>query len=97
MTAAMDWSEGHVHTLGNVTIELDGDTATARSYVSAWHWYTSNAAAGADRPADFACVGQYHDELRREPQGWRIAKRTYSSTAPGNIAIGTFPTLPDAN
>jgi hypothetical protein len=91
MRQLMVWSEGHAHVLSNVHIELAGDRARARSYVTAWHWLAANAGAGSERPADYVSVGMYLDELRREAEGWRVADRRFDTSAPGYTAIGAFP------
>ena len=91
MRKLMDWSQGHAHVLSNVHVEVDGDAATARSYVTAFHWFASTAGDGDHRPADYVCVGQYHDRLRRLPEGWRVAERRFATTAPGYVALGAFP------
>jgi SnoaL-like domain len=59
------------HRLSNLAITVDGERATARSYVYA------HLQAVADNPASWVeALGHYDDELVRTPQGWRIAKRT---------------------
>lgn len=93
MRTLMEWSQGHTHVVTNIHIELDGDAATARSYVTAWHWFESTADQGEHRPADYVCVGQYHDRLRREADGWRVADRRFATTAPGYVAMGAFPAV----
>jgi 3-phenylpropionate/cinnamic acid dioxygenase small subunit len=55
------------HHLSNVTIRLDGDSEEAESYVIAWHEAPDGRTA--------TLFGQYHDRLRRLPEGWRIAGR----------------------
>jgi hypothetical protein len=59
------------HRLSNFTIALDGDRATARSYVFA------HLQALPDDPTSWVeALGHYDDELVRTPEGWRIARRT---------------------
>jgi hypothetical protein len=59
------------HRLSNIAVTVDGDRATARSYVFA------HLQALPDDPASWVeALGHYDDELVRTPQGWRIAKRT---------------------
>jgi SnoaL-like domain len=59
------------HRLTNFTISVDGDRATARSYVHAV------LQAIPDDPASWVeALGHYDDELVRTPEGWRIARRT---------------------
>jgi hypothetical protein len=91
MRTLLEWSEGHAHVLSNIHVGLDGDEATARSYVTAWHWFAANADAGPNRAADYVCVGQYHDRLRRLEDGWRVIDRRFATTAPGYVAVGAFP------
>jgi ketosteroid isomerase-like protein len=93
MRTLMEWSQGHAHVLSNVVVELHGDEATARSYVTAWHWFASSAGEGHHRPADYTCVGQYHDRLRRTERGWRVFDRRFATTAPGYVAAGAFPVV----
>jgi 3-phenylpropionate/cinnamic acid dioxygenase small subunit len=59
------------HRLSNIAVTVDGDRATARSYVFA------HLQALPDDPASWVeALGHYDDELVRTPQGWRIATRT---------------------
>jgi ketosteroid isomerase-like protein len=66
-TATVIWQH---HQLGLQRFELDGDTARTVSYL------TSHQLFSDDPDAAKVLVARYHDELRREPDGWRIAKRT---------------------
>lgn len=55
------------HAITGHSLELDGDTAQSSADCTAQHWLP-----------DGACrtVGvRYRDELRRGPDGWRIARR----------------------
>ncbi len=55
------------HQLGQSRIEIEGGTASALTYVTAWHEHRDGARS---------CVRlRYVDELRRGPQGWLIASR----------------------
>jgi hypothetical protein len=85
------WSQGHAHVLSNIRIAVDGDTAHAESYFTAWHWLAGTAGRGGERPADFVSVGRYIDDLRRESNGWRVAHRRVETSAPGYTAVGAFP------
>jgi hypothetical protein len=59
------------HRLSNFTITVDGERATAKSYVFA------HLQAIPDDPTTWVeALGHYDDELARTPQGWRIARRT---------------------
>lgn len=71
MTQIHDGMGQTYHRISNLVIEVDGDRATARSYVHALLMAI---------PGDSACwvdaLGHYDDELVRTPEGWRIDKRT---------------------
>jgi 3-phenylpropionate/cinnamic acid dioxygenase small subunit len=62
------------HLLSNVAIEVDGDVASARSYVHAVLVVTEEPAVWVD------AIGQYDDELVRTADGWRIRARRFSLT-----------------
>ncbi|MDC0674943.1 nuclear transport factor 2 family protein [Nannocystis radixulma] len=57
------------HLLSNIRIDLDGNSGTMTSYLSATHVIDP---AGAVELAH----GTYVDTVVRTPQGWRISKRT---------------------
>jgi SnoaL-like protein len=57
--------------MANPVIDVDGDRATARSYVDAW--ITSK-----DGLSGINAIGFYDDELVRTFDGWRIARRTFT-------------------
>jgi 3-phenylpropionate/cinnamic acid dioxygenase small subunit len=60
---------GHtMHQLSNIAINVDGDTASARTYVDAV-LMTPDGQSGVNP------VGFYDDELVLTPDGWRIARR----------------------
>jgi hypothetical protein len=61
------------HRLSNFVIAVDGDRATARSYVHA-----VLQAVPDDGASWVEAVGHYDDELVRTPDGWRIARRATS-------------------
>ncbi len=75
ITAFMDEAHatmGHtLHRLSNLAVTVDGDTATARSYVDA-----VLMDAGGERGHN--TVGFYDDELVRTADGWRIAHRRFT-------------------
>jgi ketosteroid isomerase-like protein len=78
------------HHSSNVQIDfVDADTATACSYVMAWHEAPDGTTA--------TMMGQYHDRLRRGPSGWRIAERRQVMTgndAGFTVGINRFERLP---
>jgi 3-phenylpropionate/cinnamic acid dioxygenase small subunit len=71
MTRIHDGMGPTYHRISNLVIKVDGDRATARSYVHA----LLMAVAG-DSSSWVDAVGHYDDELARTPNGWRIDKRT---------------------
>jgi hypothetical protein len=66
-TATVIWQH---HLLSVYHVKVDGDHATALSYLTSHQVFKENP-DGA-----IILVARYHDELRRTPSGWRISKRT---------------------
>ncbi|KAA0102812.1 nuclear transport factor 2 family protein [Mycolicibacterium sp. P1-5] len=65
------------HLLGNVVVDVAGDTATSRAYIRDVHL---NAAA--DPSVRFYTLGDYHDTWRRGDDGrWRLAERIKANRA----------------
>lgn len=63
---------GHtMHRITNEAVTVNGDTARARSYVSA-------VLMAPDGRTGLNPNGYYDDELVRTPDGWRIARRTFT-------------------
>ena len=58
------------HLLGNYRIESDGESASSRVYVRAFHQGVGQASGKT-----YEMGGEYRDALRRTPQGWRITRR----------------------
>jgi ketosteroid isomerase-like protein len=58
------------HLIGNVTVETDGDTATAQCYLHAQH-----VKAGTPGGDLYVVAGRYTDQLVRTPDGWRFTRR----------------------
>jgi hypothetical protein len=70
---------GHtLHRLTNQAITLDGDKASARTYVDAVIMFGDNQ-SGAN------AWGFYDDEIVRSADGWRIARRRFTQ-----VRITTF-------
>lgn len=63
------------HQIGNFEIDVDGDTARAKSRFV----FVMRGAGGAPTPS---LSGQYHDELVRTAQGWKIKHRTDHTIMP---------------
>ena len=64
-TANVVWQH---HLLSVYHVEVDGDQASALVY------HTSHQVFEDDPEMAKLLVGRYHDELRREPGGWRISR-----------------------
>jgi len=60
-----------MHRMTNQAIDIDGDTATIRTYVDALILLEDGSGANP--------VGYYDDHAVRTADGWRIAHRTYTS------------------
>ncbi|HET6736948.1 nuclear transport factor 2 family protein [Mycobacterium sp.] len=71
MTQIHDGMGQTYHRISNLVIEVDGDRATARSYVHALLM-----AIPDDSTSWVDALGHYDDELVRTSEGWRIDKRT---------------------
>ena len=77
--AASHADMGHtMHRLSNLAITVDGDEATAHSYVDA-------ILMAPDGQSGLNPRGFYDDELVRTPDGWRIAHRRFTSVHFGVI------------
>jgi uncharacterized protein (TIGR02246 family) len=63
------------HLVLNPVIDVDGDTATARS---TWAFVTRS---DTDAPV-FSMLGTYYDELRRTDDGWKFSRRVAYSDIP---------------
>jgi 3-phenylpropionate/cinnamic acid dioxygenase small subunit len=70
MNAALVQFEATQHLIGNIWIEFTGpDSATAVSYVRAWHRYRDRTRA------DVVLWGEYHDRWLKLDDCWRIKER----------------------
>lgn len=77
--AASHADMGHtMHRLSNLAVTVDGDTATARTYVDA-------VLMAPDGQTGLNPRGFYDDELVRTDAGWRIARRTFTNVHFGVI------------
>jgi 3-phenylpropionate/cinnamic acid dioxygenase small subunit len=63
------------HLLGNFTVEVAGDEASASCYLQAQH--VRPGTMGGD---NYIVAGTYTDRLVRTPDGWRIARRRLEVT-----------------
>jgi hypothetical protein len=69
------------HLLGNIVVDVDGDTAVSHAYVSDMHLGT-----GAHATKTFSTLGEYHDRWRRIDRQWLIVHRHKDSRA----VLGSF-------
>jgi hypothetical protein len=70
---------GHtMHRLSNHAIAVDGDTATARTYID-------GLIMAQDNSSGVNAVGYYDDELVRTAAGWRIARRRFTAVRIANV------------
>lgn len=70
---------GHtLHRLSNQAITLDGDKASARTYIDAVIMF-------GDNESGVNAWGFYDDEIVRTDDGWRIARRRFTQ-----VRITTF-------
>jgi 3-phenylpropionate/cinnamic acid dioxygenase small subunit len=74
---------GHtLHRITNQRVSIDGDVATARSYVDA-------IILGPDDRTGVRAVGFYDDELVRTREGWQIARRRFTRVLQTGLPEGT--------
>lgn len=64
------------HLLGNVLIDVEGDTATSESYVSDMH-----LAKDEQRDIQFRTLGNYSDSWVRRDGQWLLSKRVKNNRA----------------
>jgi uncharacterized protein (TIGR02246 family) len=69
-------------------VQVDGERATAR-------WYLSELHQSADRKGTLV-VGVYHDECARTDEGWRFARRRFDALYAGPPDLsGNAPGFPE--
>ena len=74
---------GHtLHRITNPQVSIDGDVATARSYVDA-------IILGPDNRTGVRAVGFYDDALVRTDAGWKIARRRFTRVLQTSVSEGT--------
>lgn len=77
MEAAHVMAAHTMHRITNQTVDIDGDTATMRTYVDALILLEDGSGANP--------VGYYDDHAVRTTDGWRIARRSYTSVRLGAV------------
>jgi hypothetical protein len=63
------------HLLGNHQIAIAGDEARSMVYARVHH-----RGAEPDSERWWECMGEYHDDWHRTPEGWRMARRVFVVT-----------------
>ena len=86
-TKSMASVESMVQLVHNGTIELDGDSATGR-------WYISEQ-QGLGEHGNFYVIGVYQDRYLKTAEGWKIAERhldlLYREPRSGEMSGTAFP------
>lgn len=77
------------HLLGNILVDVTGDEAVSKAYVSDMH-----LSADPDSELTFATLGDYHDRWQRIDGTWRMVHRTKLNRG----VVGSFAVfgMPDA-
>lgn len=65
-------------------IRVDGDTATAESTIREMGKFI-------DRDEAFECLGWYADELVRTSEGWKFARKTFTTAGTHLVTLGAGP------
>jgi len=85
-----DPTTGAAHTICNIKIDLDGDTAWGETYFAG---YSENRPDGAE-PFNNLTVGRYLDQFEKRRGEWRILKRTFAYELSGRLPHHTAWTQP---
>jgi ketosteroid isomerase-like protein len=81
--AALGSLDRSQHLIGNVSVEVDGDAATAQCYLHAQH-----VRAGTPGGDLHVIAGRYSDQLVRTADGWRFTRRRLETWwTDGNPAV----------
>lgn len=70
--------DGTMHTIGNVIITLDGDSATSEATFTAYHRMRGGSEgplAPIEQDTDWIVAGRYCDTWRHQDGAWRIERR----------------------
>jgi ketosteroid isomerase-like protein len=70
LAEAMSMFESFQHLVGSSVVDVDGDSATARTIC-----HNPMVLRGGDNPHLIVCGLWYRDKLVRTPAGWRISER----------------------
>ena len=84
-------TEASAHFIADPVIEIDGDVAHGRTYVTGWTWTWQSGSSGNVRPANWVFIGIYVDRFERTDEGWMISERRVEALGPGATAAGRRP------
>ncbi len=84
MRAFLDVCGPTQHLLGNLTVEVTGDEATSRCYVSDLH-----LGHGSRSHLTFQTLGEYRDRWQRQGERWQLTQRIKVNRA----HVGSFEVL----
>lgn len=74
------------HLLGNVLIDIDGDSARSSAYVADLH-----LGRGEKKGVSFRTLGCYHDQWQRSESGWLMTRRIKDNRATlGSMEVFDF-------
>ena len=76
-----------VHNMTQMYVEINGDTAYALVTLETLLWMKESENRDLNRPADSHIFVQHHNDLRRTPEGWRIASRWMQYRQPHDEGI----------
>ncbi len=83
ISSALSATAATQHLLANIVIELDGNEARSKCYLQALH-----TGKGSFEGKAMTVWGEYRDQLRRTPAGWRIAHRELAGIhAEGDVGM----------
>ena len=83
ISTAIEALDGTQHTVTNHQVVVDGDTATARTYLHSQH-----VRRDVDGSPLFVIAGRYEDDLVRTADGWRITfRRLVEVWTDGNLDV----------
>ena len=69
------------HVCTNIAVSVNGDSATAVSYLINYRHDSQSGQAERPAPAGIAkYVGEYYDQFTRTEQGWRFSDRLFAVT-----------------
>lgn len=89
-------TEASAHFIGDPVIDIDGDVAFGRTYVTGWTWTRESAGEGNVWPADWVFIGIYLDRFERTADGWLISERIVKPLGPGQLRPDGGPSLTPA-